>query len=79
MSDLPVTREFVESVWDAADCIDSRIAELSRSEHIAASNSVGNILRYNIELMRQRQALLRDFVRRSRAILGLPASGEADA
>lgn len=72
INDLPITREFVEAVLDGAMAMDSLVTELRKSEHFNAQNTVGTILRYNVELSLQRQAVLKDFVRRSRPIVGLP-------
>lgn len=67
--DLPVTAEFVEAVRDGADAIMDRARQLERCAEFKAQNSVGNILRYNVELAKQRTALMLDWSRRAKALL----------
>lgn len=63
--DIAITKEFTRAVWDASDALAQRASELERTPEYPADNSVGSILRHNVELSRQQVALLRDWVRRA--------------
>lgn len=63
--DIAITKEFTRAAWDAADALAQRASELERTPEYPADNSVGSILRHNVELSRQQVALLRDWVRRA--------------
>jgi hypothetical protein len=67
--DMPVTVDFVNAVEACADAMQDLAAEMRRHAMFDSNNSVGNILRYNVELSAQQCAMLRDWVGRARTLL----------
>jgi hypothetical protein len=67
--DMPVTAEFIEAVRDGADAITDRARQLEQCPEFKADNSVGNIVRHNVELAKQRSAMMLDWARRAKSLL----------